>query len=161
MLDENEIKCASVTARSILVEYGPIRVRHRRNSSQTMANGRRTKDDRTVEEDPLKRELRREKNRLAARELKRTRDSIEWELMKQVEELEQERESLEKQQRLLEDQKAKLSRAIYNAKQAPLIPLITNIDVPVMFAANSQHDLLVDIRSLIKEIDESTLISDI
>lgn len=148
MIDESGIKCASVSARSILVEYGPIRVRHRRSSAQTMATGRRTKADLSSTEDPLKREVRREKNRLAARELKRTRDNVELELTKQVEELEEEQARLEEEQKTLENRRAQLTRAIYNAKQMPLIPLITEIDVPLMFAANQEQNLLVDLRSL-------------
>lgn len=160
MLDESGIKCASVTPRSILVEYGPIRVRHRRSSSQTMATGRRTKTEVTSAEDSVKREARRERNRLAARELKKTRDNIESELMRQVDELEEERARLEEQQRVLEDQKARLNRAIYNAKQAPLVPLIANIGVPVMFAVNQQQDVLVDLRSLINDMDASEMSTD-
>ena len=142
------------------MEYGPIRVRHRRSSSQTTATSRRIRTDTRSSEDPEKREARREKNRLAARELKKTRDNIESELIRQVDELEEEQARLEEQRRVLEDQKAKLNRAIYNAKQAPLVPLIANIGVPVMFPVNQQQDVLVDLRSLINDMDDSEMDTD-
>ena len=140
------------------MEYGPIRVRHRRSSSQTTATSRRIRTDTRSSEDPEKREARREKNRLAARELKKTRDNIESELIRQVDELEE--EHLEVPRSVLEDQKAKLNRAIYNAKQAPLVPLIANIGVPVMFPVNQQQDVLVDLRSLINDMDDSEMDTD-
>jgi hypothetical protein len=49
------------TAKTRLVDYGPIRVRHRIAPSQTFATGRRLKDDPISPEDVVKREIRRAK----------------------------------------------------------------------------------------------------
>ena len=83
--------------RTSTVTYGPIRIRKRHIAAPTLATGRRSKDDFTMGEDIRKREIRRLKNREAARNLKKQRDDIENSLLKQVTEL----ESL--QSRLLEE----------------------------------------------------------
>ena len=117
------------TRKSFVVEYGPIRIRHRRKSPQTLATGRRPKHESTSDEDPLTCEIRRSKNRLAARELKKKRENIEVGLLKTISQLEEERSHLEKQHKDLEEYRAQLNRAVYNAKQAPWIPLILDMDM--------------------------------
>lgn len=77
------------SARTSLVCYGPIRIRRRHTVSSTLATGRRSKDEMIEGEDPIKRELRRMKNREAARRLKAERDGIERDLTKQVGDLEE------------------------------------------------------------------------
>jgi hypothetical protein len=137
-----------------VVEYGPIRVRHRQSQSQTLATGRRSKYSPCSEEDSVKREIRRTRNRLAARELKKTRDNIETELFKQIEVLEQEKDRLQEEHKQLAERKASLNRAIYNAKLAPLVPLVTNIDIPLLFGPKQRRDLLIDLRPLLKSIED-------
>jgi len=60
----------------------------------------------------------------------------------------------------LEDYKAKLNRAVYNAKQAPLIPLITDINFSVLFDLQQGHDVLIDFQPLLETIDEQFCLSD-
>jgi len=60
----------------------------------------------------------------------------------------------------LEDYKAKLNRAVYNAKQAPLIPLITDINFSVLFNLQQRHDVLIDLQPLLETIDEQFCLSD-
>lgn len=139
---------------SYLVDYGPIRVRHRRGVSQTLATGRRSKDAELAGEEAIKREIRREKNRVAARELKKTRDKIEFDLMEKLQTLEQERQSLQEQHVQLEQRKGQLNRALYNAKQAPLIPLIADMDIPLLLELPQRQDLLIDLQPLLRNIDE-------
>jgi hypothetical protein len=141
-----------------VIDYGPIRVRHRRYASQTLATGRRSKNDRQSHEDPIKCELRRTKNRLAARELKKCRDNIEIGLMRQIQELEQARADLQCQHKQLEARKASLSRAVYNAKQAPLIPLVVNVDIPVLLGTQQRPGQLIDIQPLLRTIDDTSLL---
>jgi hypothetical protein len=139
---------------SYLVDYGPIRVRHRRNASQTLATGRRSKYDTLPDEEAAKREIRRAKNRLAARELKKTRDQIELDLIKQIQNLEEEKIYLEEQHKGLEEHKAHLNRAIYNAKQTPLIPLVVDMNIPLILESPHGQDLLIDLQPLLDIIDE-------
>ncbi|CAF4060497.1 unnamed protein product, partial [Rotaria sp. Silwood2] len=145
---------------SYIVDYGPIRVRHRRSKSQTLATGRRSRDEPLYGEEAIKRELRREKNRIAARHLKRTRDQIESDLLETIKELEHEQKCLEEQHKKLEERKAQLNRAVYNAKQAPFIPLITDINIPILFGPQKRRDLLIDLQPLLKNLDEKCSMSD-
>lgn len=145
---------------SYIVDYGPVRIRHRRSLSQTIATGRRSKDEPLDGEEATKREIRREKNRIAARQLKRSRDQIELDLVQQIKELEQEQNSLEEQHKMLEERKAQLNRAVYNAKQTPLIPLVTDINIPIFFGPQERRDLLIDLRPLLETLDEQSHTSD-
>ena len=145
---------------SYVVEYGPLRIRHRRTVSQTLATGRRSEKATLEGADLIKREARRLKNRLAARELKKTRDSIEFGLIETVKKLEEEKAFLLQQHNYLEQRKAQLNRAVYNAKQAPLVPLITDMDLPVLFGPQERQDLLIDLQPLLKSIDEHYTLSD-
>lgn len=77
-----EEKCTG--QRTSTVTYGPICVRKRHTAAPTLATGRRSKDAFIVGEDIRKREVRRQKNRESARNLKRVRDNIERSLQTQV-----------------------------------------------------------------------------
>jgi hypothetical protein len=153
-------KRSKSTSGSYIVDYGPIRVRHRRTTSQTLATGRRSKNETVSAEDTLKREIRRAKNRIAARELKKARDQVEFDLIETIKELEREKNVLQEQHKILEEHKAQLNRAVYNAKQAPLIPFITDINLPIFFGLQERHDLLIDLQPLLKSIDEDCYLSD-
>jgi hypothetical protein len=150
----NSSRRVSATPGSYLVDYGPIRVRHRRNASQTLATGRRSKDDPVSAEEAAKLEIRRAKNRTAARALKESRDQIELDLVQQIKDLEEEKTHLEERHKKLEEHKAQLNRAVYNAKQTPLIPFITDMNIPLFFESQHGHDLLIDLQPLLETIDE-------
>ncbi|CAF0758558.1 unnamed protein product [Rotaria sp. Silwood1] len=156
----NNNKKSDLNAASYIVEYGPIRVRHRRSKSQTLATGRKSRDEPLYGEEAIKRELRREKNRIAARQLKRTRDEMESDLLETIKELEHEQKCLEEQHKKLEDRKAQLTRAVYNAKQTPLIPLITDMNIPILFGPQERRDLLIDLQPLLKILDEKCYMSE-
>ncbi len=156
----DEYQSANSTRGSYVVDYGPIRIRHRRNISQTLATGRRGKDEPVSDEEATKRELRRAKNRIAAQELKRKRDQIEFDLIQKLDELEKEKNYLEDESKKLEQHKAQLNRAVYNAKQTPLIPLIVDINMPFFFEPLQRHGLSVDLQPLLKTIHEQFSLSD-
>jgi hypothetical protein len=81
-------------------------------------------------------------------------------LIEKIKVLEQEKNCLQEQHKQLEDRKAKLNRALYNAKQAPLIPLITDINIPLFFEIQQRHDVLIDFEPLLKIIEEPFCLSD-
>lgn len=108
----------------------------------------------------MKREMRREKNRIAARDLKKVRDQIENDLIRQIKELEHEKKELQNQHKILEEHKAKLNRAVYNAKQAALVPLITDLNIPILFQTQEQQHLLTDFYTLLQNMDEQCCVSD-
>jgi hypothetical protein len=72
----------------LTVTYGPINVKVRQSAAPTLATGRRSKFMKLEGDAALKRELRRKRNREAAKKLKEKRINIEEELKKQVSELE-------------------------------------------------------------------------
>jgi hypothetical protein len=74
--------------RTSVVTYGPIRIKKRHTTAPTLATGRRSKYVLVNGEDAVKGELRRRKNREAARNLKKYRDNIEHELSAAINELE-------------------------------------------------------------------------
>ena len=145
---------------SYVVDYGPVRVRHRRSASQTLATGRRSKDEPLYGEEAIKREIRRAKNRIAARELKKDRDQIEIDLVQKIQQLEEEKNDLQTQHKILEERRAQLNRAVYNAKQAALVPLITDMNISLFFPSQDQKNLLIDFYSLLQNIDEQCCMSD-
>jgi hypothetical protein len=52
-------------------------------------------------------------------------------------------------------QRAQSQRAMYNARQTPLIPFITDIDRSVLVELSATpNDLLIDVLNLIANIDE-------
>ncbi|CAF0866197.1 unnamed protein product [Adineta ricciae] len=145
---------------SIVVDYGPIRVFHRRFTAQTLLTGRRSKDEPLDGEEAAKREARRIKNRIASRELKKTRDAIEMDLVEKLKELEAEKDRLQTQHKELEARKAQLNRAVYNAKQAPLIPLITDLNFSTFLQAEEQEILLEHVYSLLENTCQEPCMSD-
>ncbi|CAF1329811.1 unnamed protein product [Rotaria sp. Silwood1] len=75
-------------SRTSTISYGPIHVRKRHTAAPTLATGRRSKDMKMEGEEAIKREIRRQKNRESARNLKKIRDNVENELKIQIQELE-------------------------------------------------------------------------
>jgi hypothetical protein len=76
--DGNELSTAN------FVQYGPIQVRVCRKLAPTLATGRRSKHLTLYGDEAIRREKRREKNRLAAKKLKEKRQLIEDELNKEL-----------------------------------------------------------------------------
>ena len=58
------------------------------------------------------------------------------------------------QHKQLEERKAQLNRAIYNARQAPLVPLITDMSIPLFFKLKDQNNILIDLQLLLESIDQ-------
>lgn len=81
--------------------YGPIVVRPRKNPAPTLASGRRSKYINLPEDEAVKREIRRRRNRQAAEKCKQKRNNIE-------ENLESELKSLQYQQNMIENEKKQL-----------------------------------------------------
>lgn len=107
-------------------------------------------------DEAVKRELRRAKNRIASRELKKARDQIEFDLNQQILELEQQKCDLQEQHKQLEARKAQLNRAVYNAKQAPLIPFVTDLTFPALSTSPDKQMLLADLCALLESIDDES-----
>ncbi|CAF1003128.1 unnamed protein product [Didymodactylos carnosus] len=91
-----------------IIEFGPIRVRPRKNPAPTLATGRRSKYDILSPEEEHKRQIRRARNRAAAEKVRIRRLSIEERLKKQIRDLEQQSNSLINNINVLEDQKLQL-----------------------------------------------------
>ncbi len=92
--------------------------------------------------------------------MKKARDQIEIDLAQKIKDLEQETNDLKDQHKVLEERKAQLNRAVYNAKQAALVPLITDMNIPVFFKPQEQQDRLIDLYLLLQNIDEQCCVSD-
>jgi hypothetical protein len=78
----------------LTVTYGPINVKVRQSIAPTLATGRRSKFMKLEGDAALKRELRRKRNREAARKLKEKRVNIEHQLKKDIRELESKEQEL-------------------------------------------------------------------
>ncbi|UJR34878.1 hypothetical protein I4U23_027656 [Adineta vaga] len=77
------------------IHYGPIRICHRRSQASTLLTGRRSKFEQVSDEEQLKRNLRRERNRLSAKKLKERREKVLNDLLEQVKQLEEKEVSVE------------------------------------------------------------------
>ncbi|CAF1176324.1 unnamed protein product [Rotaria sordida] len=71
-----------------ILKYGPINVTVRPSAAPTLATGRRSKFTKLEGDAAMKREIRRKRNREAARKLKEKREFIERQLEKEIRELE-------------------------------------------------------------------------
>mgnify|MGYP006904161663 FL=1 len=92
--------------------------------------------------------------------MKKSRDKIEVDLLEKLQSLEREKQLLQEQHQHLEERKGQLNRALYNAKQSPLIPLITDMDMPLLFELPQRDNLLIDLQPLFKTLDEKFSLSD-
>lgn len=90
------------------VAYGPITVTVRKTQPPTLATGRRSKFLQLEGEEAIKRELRRKRNRDAAKKLKEKRFVIEQQLQKDIEDLESKEKELTSKVKNLETYKEEL-----------------------------------------------------
>jgi hypothetical protein len=90
------------------VSYGPITVRVRQFQPPTLATGRRSKFLQLEGDAAIKRDLRRKKNRDAAKKLKEKRFIIERQLEKEIQELESKEQELVTRVKNLESYKEQL-----------------------------------------------------
>ena len=97
------------------VSYGPINVRIRRTAPQTLATGRRSKFTILEGDAAIKRDIRRRRNREAAKKLKQKRDQIERELINQIRRLESQEETLSLEIDLLRNYKHNLQHRCEDA----------------------------------------------
>jgi hypothetical protein len=98
----------------VAVAYGPITVRVRRFQPPTLATGRRSKFLQLEGDAAIKRELRRKKNRDAAKKLKEKRFIIEQQLEKDIQDLESKEQELESRVKDLEAYKEQLESRCKN-----------------------------------------------
>ena len=90
------------------------------------------------------------KNQLRSHSVEKNVNKIDNESLKSIQNFQQEKNLLRTQQ-----EQAQLQRAMYNARQTPLIPLITDIDFPCLFKPSEQQsDLLMNIVNLLDNINE-------
>ncbi|CAF0960488.1 unnamed protein product [Rotaria sordida] len=88
-------------------------------------------------------------------QLNLNKNKINNELLKPIENIEQEENHLNNSHEQINEQQAQLQRAIYNAKQTPLIPFIVDIDYHSLFdLSQQQNDLLTNILSLVHNVNE-------
>ncbi|CAF2776671.1 unnamed protein product [Rotaria sp. Silwood2] len=78
-------------------------------------------------------------------------NKINIESLKPIENIEQEENHVNNSDEQIKAQQAQLQRAIYNAKQTPLIPLIVDIDYRSLFDLSQQeYGLLINILNLLR-----------
>ena len=94
----------------VTVAYGPITIRVRQSKPPTLATGRRSKFLQLEGDAAAKRDLRRKRNRDAAKKLKEKRFIIEQQLQKDIDELESKGQALESRIKVLETHKDELDR---------------------------------------------------
>ena len=99
---------------SVTVAYGPITVRVRQIQPPTLATGRRSKFLKLEGDAAIKRELRRKKNRDAAKKLKEKRIIIEQQLENDIHDLETKEKELETRVKNLEAYKGQLESRYNN-----------------------------------------------
>jgi hypothetical protein len=127
------------------LEYGPLRIRVCRKTAPTLATGRRSKYILLSGDEAIKREMRREKNRVAARKLKEKRSLIEQDLFDKVKQLEDEQSNLENNLTELQSQKQNLETKVINS--VPIDPIgdllfTTNDNIPLFFdECSDDYDL--------------------
>ncbi|CAF2980432.1 unnamed protein product [Rotaria sp. Silwood2] len=88
--DDNKSDCDNcfIAKPAVVLKYGPIKVTVRPSAAPTLATGRRSKFVKLEGDAAIKRELRRKRNREAAKKLKAKREFIERQLEKEISELE-------------------------------------------------------------------------
>ncbi|CAF1130120.1 unnamed protein product [Rotaria sp. Silwood1] len=86
-------KC-SIPKAPVTLTYGPINVTVRPSAAPTLATGRRSKFAKLEGDAAIKREIRRKRNREAARKLKEKREFIERQLELKISELESQQQDL-------------------------------------------------------------------
>ncbi|CAF1219913.1 unnamed protein product [Didymodactylos carnosus] len=77
-----------------IIEFGPIKVRPRKNPAPTLATGRRSKYEILSPDQEQKRQIRRARNRAAAEKVRVRRLGIEEQLTKEIKDLEQQKSYL-------------------------------------------------------------------
>ncbi|CAF1123884.1 unnamed protein product [Adineta steineri] len=129
------------------IYYGPIRFYGRRRKAPTLSTGRRSKFEEVNEEEEIRRNKRREKNRLLSKRLKEKREKILNELIQQINQLEEKQFYLQNTVEQLHSHRNQLINKLSNANKDPLLNLIYQNDVPLFF--QQVDDLQFDTDSLI------------
>jgi len=106
---------SSTETNPVHVAYGPINVRIRRFVAPTLATGRRSKFMKLEGDAAIKREIRRKRNRDAAKKLKEKRFIIEEQLQKDIRELESKEKELVLRINHLESYKEQLETQYKNS----------------------------------------------
>jgi hypothetical protein len=112
--ESNNHQCPTQT-HPVNVTYGPINVKIRRFVAPTLATGRRSKFMKLEGDAAIKREIRRKRNRDAAKKLKEKRFIIEEQLQKDIRELESKEEELLSRISTLESYKEQLETQYKNS----------------------------------------------
>ncbi len=147
-IDVSKCKRCLRSTRTSMVNYGPIRIRKRHTAAPTLATGRRSKDDLIEGEDIIKRERRRMKNRESARNLKKMRDNIEYELENQVKKLESEEYNLSKEINTLQIYKQYLEEQC--REKYPIYDIIARTASAVLLEFKRQQALQNNIEEQLK-----------
>jgi hypothetical protein len=94
------------------LRYGPVVVRPRKKPAPTLSSGRRSKNAVLTPEENIKREIRRQRNRVAAEKCKKKREEIETGLENTVKQLENKSNELMTNLNNLNKQKALLEQLL-------------------------------------------------
>ncbi|CAF2711051.1 unnamed protein product [Rotaria sp. Silwood2] len=100
-----------------IIEFGPIKVKRRKNPAPTLATGRRSKYEILSPEEEQKRDIRRARNRAAAERVRISRLCVEQQLQDQIDGLEEQEHKLLNDIKMLQYQKLQLeTRALTHEK---------------------------------------------
>jgi hypothetical protein len=127
---------------SCRMTYGPITIYRRRRLAPTLATGRRSKHEKfSNNDDERKREIRREKNRTSARNLRIYRDNIANELKYQIQQLESVERYLLAEIFYLGMYKLQLEQQYRSQTNITLARHSTRMFIPLMHAQQRLHNL--------------------
>jgi hypothetical protein len=105
-------RSSSKAGNSTEVSYGPLVVRPRKTPAPTLSSGRRSKYELLSDEEERKRQMRRDRNRMAANKCKNKRVEIESSLEKERNELKMMNDKIKREFEMLQERKRKLLQVI-------------------------------------------------
>lgn len=135
-MDYSNSKNATVPS-SNCVCFGPIRYFARKGKAPTLSTGRKSKFEQLDGEDEMRRELRRQKNRVLSQQLKEKREKIFSDLLTRIDQLEREQSHLCTHIQQLQEHRDDLLQEMQCIQQDPLTNLIYQNQMTLFF---EQHD---------------------
>jgi len=153
--DPYSLNCNSNVSLDSCVYYGPIRFYRRRGKAPTLLTGRKSKFEKLDGEEKIRRDLRRQKNRLLSKKLKEKRENIFNELLQQMKELEQKQLYLLNSIQQLQLYKNNLYNKLENSKQDSLFNLINQNQFTLFFEQYDHSNFDTD--SLISTLTDKQL----
>ena len=125
--------------------YGPIRYFARKGKAPTLITGRKSKFEQLDGEEEMKRELRRQKNRLLSQQLKEKREKIFSDLLTRIDQLEREQSHLCDYIQQLQEHRDDLLQEMEDIQQDPLANLIQQNEMALFFEEHDHQDFDTDL----------------